>query len=187
MFTFDKDSIKKLQEKDESTFNQFYIKTVDIFYRNLKSSFRIPENDIHDILSDYYLKLWKNLKYYDGKFKFETWIWVVFKNFVKDYFKKKKITYFGDFNTDKNNLSIEETIADEKDIKEFLQINFEYKEIKRIISSLDQISQDIIHLKFIEEYSNKEISKLLHISYDNVRQKISRIINKIKKEKNNIS
>jgi RNA polymerase sigma-70 factor (ECF subfamily) len=183
MLMFDKNSIKKLLERDEATFNQFYLKTVDIFYRSLKGSFKIPESDIHDILADYYLKVWKNLKYYDTKYKFETRIWVVFKNYVKDYFKKKKITYFGDFKTTENNLSIEDTIADEKDIKKFLQIDFEYKEIKKIISNLDQVSQEIIHLKFIEEYSNKEISKILNISYDNVRQRISRVINKIKKEK----
>jgi RNA polymerase sigma-70 factor (ECF subfamily) len=183
MFKFDKNNIRKILEKDERTFNQFYLETVDIFYRSLRSSFRIKESDIHDILADYYLKLWKNLKYYNPKYKFEIWIWVIFKNYVKDYFKKKKVTYFGDFKTIDNDFSIEETISDGHDIKKFLQIDFEYKEIKNILSSLDPISQEIIHLKFIEEYSNQEISKILNISYDNVRQRVSRAINKIKKAK----
>jgi len=48
------------------------------------------------------------------------------------------------------------------------------------MEKLDIENKEIIYLKFIEEKDNTEISDILQISNDSVRQKISRSLKKLK-------
>lgn len=52
---------------------------------------------------------------------------------------------------------------------------------KEIIAQLPKNYQDAIFLKYEMDYSNVEISELLGISYDNVRQRVSRGLSKVRK------
>jgi DNA-directed RNA polymerase specialized sigma subunit len=45
---------------------------------------------------------------------------------------------------------------------------------------LDDLSKDIIYLKFIEEKNNDEIEQILWLTQENIRQKISRAIKYLK-------
>ena len=48
------------------------------------------------------------------------------------------------------------------------------------MKQLDLESRELIYLKFIEEKNNTEIADILQISNDNVRQKLSRALKKLK-------
>jgi RNA polymerase sigma factor (sigma-70 family) len=48
------------------------------------------------------------------------------------------------------------------------------------MKELDENDREIIYLKFIEWKDNNEISELLGMSVDNVRQKIFRALKKLK-------
>ena len=55
-----------------------------------------------------------------------------------------------------------------------------YGEFEAIIGDLDDTTQKIIKLLYIDDYSYKEIAKILGIRYGTVRQKHSRAIKKLK-------
>lgn len=55
-----------------------------------------------------------------------------------------------------------------------------YGEFEAIIRDLDETTQKIIRLIYIDDYSYKEIAKILGIKYGTVRQKHSRAIKKLK-------
>ena len=55
-----------------------------------------------------------------------------------------------------------------------------YGEFEAIIRDLDETTQKIIRLIYIDDYSYKEIAKILGIKYGTVRQKHSRAIIKLK-------
>lgn len=74
----------------------------------------------------------------------------------------------------------ENLIDDTTNLSDILQIDFEFDMIQKAINRLDTLSRDIIHMKFIEEKSNQEISELLDISNDNIRQKLSRAVKALK-------
>jgi hypothetical protein len=59
MFTFDQEFIKKLKQQDHSSFNTFYINTVDIFSRYLEANYFLKTQDAQDIISDFYVKFWE--------------------------------------------------------------------------------------------------------------------------------
>ncbi len=180
MFKFEDEFVNKIISRDRNAFDEFYNQTVDIFFRYLKSNYFISDHDCHDLISSFYFKLWNNIDSYKNMNNFNWWIWTVFKNLVKDFFKKSKEIHFADLNTN-DEQKFEDTLLSDQDVDEILNSNFKYEEIKKAIGKLDEASKEIVFLKFVEEKTNEEISATLNISQDNVRQRISRALKKLKK------
>ncbi|HCB51053.1 TPA: hypothetical protein DEP21_00430 [Patescibacteria group bacterium] len=105
----------------------------------------------------------------------------MFKNIIKDHFKKNHDIPFTELESEDQDGSFEETLVDEEDIKSILHKNFQFEQIQKAMKELDDGNKDIIYWKFIEEKDNGEIEMLLNISNDNLRQKISRAIKQLKK------
>lgn len=76
--------------------------------------------------------------------------------------------------------SFEDTLTDEIDIKDLLEQNFHFEHIMTAMKQLDEISRDIIYRKFIEEKTHKEIEDMLWLNSENVRQRLSRAVKKLK-------
>ena len=55
-----------------------------------------------------------------------------------------------------------------------------YGELDVYISQLDELTQKIIKMLYIDNYSALEISEILNVKYGTVRQKHARAIKKIK-------
>ena len=176
---FDKDFIEKLVKQDQWAFNEFYLKTVDIFFRYIQSNFYLSKEASEDIISDFYVKWWTVVKKYDFNQSFSAFVWTVFKNLLKDNFKKHSERSFSSFDSD-DWVKFDETLEDDFDIIELLESDFKYEQIEIAMQNLEKENREIIYLNYIEEYDNTQISKILEISNENVRQKISRSLKKLK-------
>lgn len=177
---FSKEFIEQLVKQDQQAFNEFYLKTVDMFFRYLNSNFFLDKEEAEDIVSDFYVKWRKTVKKYDQKQSFSAFVWTVFKNLLKDNFKKHKEIAFSRFDDKDGWMSFEETIEDDFDIFELMETNFQFEQIENAMKQLDPDDREVIFLKFIEEKENKEIADILQISNENVRQKLSRSLKKLK-------
>lgn len=177
---FDESFINKLKEQDHNAFNTFYLQTVDGFFRYISSNYFVNKEDAEDVIASFYVKWRDAVKNYDSKQSFSAYYWTIFKNTLKDYFKKNTDIPFSGINTDEDSPDFEDTLMSEDDIAEFLQSDFQFEQIQEAIQKLDEISKDIIHHRFIEEKSNEEIAIILWLTNDNVRQKISRAIKLLK-------
>ncbi len=176
---FNKEFIEKLVKQDQLAFNEFYLKTVDMFFRYINSNFFLSKEESEDLISDFYVK-WRDVcKKYDFKQSFSAFVWTVFKNLIKDNFKKHKDISFSSFNDDEW-ISFEEKLEDDFDMFELLESDFQFKQIEDAMKKLDSESREILYLKFIEEKDNVDIVDILQISNENVRQKISRSLKKLK-------
>jgi len=177
---FDKEFIEKLVKHDQQAFNEFYLKTIDIFFRYLNSYYFLDQEDSEDVISDFYVK-WRDIvEKYDFKQSFSGFVWAVFKNLVKDNVKKHKDVAFSSFDEDDDWSTFEENLQDDFDIFELLESEFEFAHIQEAMKQLDADCREIIYLKFIEEKDNTEIADMLQISNENVRQKISRSLKILK-------
>ena len=78
-----------LVQQDEEAFNKFYLETVDIFFRYLKANYFIDDEDMQDIIADFYIKCRNGFPSFDINQNFSGWVWSVFKNTLKDFWKKK--------------------------------------------------------------------------------------------------
>ncbi len=143
-------------------------------------------SDIHlaeDILQDVFLKAWNNIKTYKIKGgSIKAWLYRIARNTVIDYYRVKKQTISLD------DVSFELASSETK-ATELVDLKIELKKIKKAINFLPDIQKEVIILKFIEELSNKEVSKILNKSEGAIRIIQFRALKKLKeflKDKNDI-
>ena len=168
-----------LVQQDEEAFNKFYLETVDIFFRYLKANYFIEEDDMQDIIADFYIKCWNGFPNFDVSQNFSGWVWSIFKNTLKDFWKKKWETAFSEIDPE-NDVSFEDSLEDEEDFTQILDNEYTLDQIRLAILELDEMSKEVISLKFVEEKSYGEISQILWISQDLVRQRCSRALKALK-------
>jgi len=56
---FDIEDIKKLKAQDPNAFNNFYLETVDMFFRYIHANYSVSKQDAEDIISNFYVKFWE--------------------------------------------------------------------------------------------------------------------------------
>ncbi|MCX6824103.1 MAG: sigma-70 family RNA polymerase sigma factor [candidate division SR1 bacterium] len=181
MVEFDTENIKKLKQQDQNAFNQFYLQTVDMFFRYINANYFLAKQDAEDIISDFYVKFWEGVKSYKENQSFNAYFRTIFKNTLKDFFKKNSDTPFTDLHTDDEGMAFEDTLVDDVDLTKLLENDFKFEQIEKAMKNLDDISKDIIYFKFIEEKTNEEISLITGTSHEMIRQRLSRAIKQLKK------
>lgn len=182
---FEKEFITKLKQQDHSAFNRFYLETVDMLFRYIQGNYFLSKEDSQDIISDFYVKIRESMKNFRENESFSWYFRTIFRNLIKDHFKKNHETPFTELDNNEDNLSFEDTIVDEENIHTLMNQQFEFENIQEAIKELDDGSRDILYWKFIESKNNEEIQMILWISNENVRQRISRAIKLLKEILNN--
>lgn len=158
--TFDTAYIQKLKAQDQNAFNQFYLQTVDMFFRYINTNYFINKQDTEDIISDFYVKFWEGIKVYKEDQSFTGYFWTIFKNTIKDFFKKNTDIPFTNLQTDEECEPFEDTLVDDIDLTKLLENDFTFERIQQAMKHLDDNSKDMIYFRFIEEKTNEEISLL---------------------------
>ena len=127
--------------------------------------------DKEEILSDTFFILWKNQNNVSSSI--EAYIAGITRILVKEKLRKRKITY---------------DIAEYENIASDLEISkediYESEIIGQYINKLKKVEIQIISLYYYHSKNTKEIAKELNISEINVRTKLFRIRNKLRKELN---
>jgi RNA polymerase sigma-70 factor (ECF subfamily) len=180
MFNFDQTLIEQLKKQDHSAFNTFYLQTVDHFFRYLQSNYYIAEEDCNDIIADFYVKRRSAATKYDGRSKFSYYVWMVFKNIVKDYFKKNSDTPFTQLQPDPEQESFEDGLVDEENINDLLETDFTYEHILQTMQTLSESDKEVIFLRFIEEKNTAEIAEICGVPDTTMRKRLSRAIQNLR-------
>lgn len=169
---YSQEFIELLRRQDPKTFEKLYNETADQFFRYCKTYYFLEEDEIDDLIGDFYVKLWSILTTLKSDYNLQAFLRTMFKNSCKDYFKKRKERYGTGEQLQEWSWDPEDDT--DPDQIEVLEHSFKYEQIKLAMSQLDTVSQEIIHLKYIEHKSYEEIAQITCISQDNVRQKCSR-------------
>ena len=183
---FDTILIERLLQHDDLAFATFYEQTVDVFFRYIMSHYSLSEAECHDILSDVYLKIRENMDKYDETYTFWQFVRTILKNHCKDFFKKTKPLFFSALEDIHGN-SIVDTHAtllmgqEERNMEDFFDEQFSFEYIQEALSVLDQEDQEIFHARYILQYPYDMIADVYNLKTDTVRQKISRILKKMRK------
>lgn len=127
--------------------------------------------DKEEILSDAFFILWKNQYRIDSYI--ESYIAGITRILVKEKFRKRKVVY--DIDNYKNIASDFEILKEDV---------YENEIIGQYLKGLKKIDVQIITMFYYYSKTTKEISKELKISEINVRTRLFRIRNKIRKELN---
>ena len=169
--------LEKYYKNDKIDINQIiedftpYITTIINNGTNEKISFE----DKEEIFSDTFFLLWKNIDRLNINTSLNSYLAGITRNLIKEKYRKSKIIYdINDFENDTLNYvnmyeSDRELILD----------------IEQKIKGLKDIDIKIMNLFYYSSMSIKDIAKKLNISELNVKTRLHRIRNKIKRELNN--
>lgn len=138
------------------------------------------EENAFDLTQEIFVKVWKNIKKFKKeKSQFKTWLFVIARNTVTDYLRKKKTIPFSSLNTDDNDFV--ETIEDEELLPDEYLIKLEEKEfLNEKLQELSFLYKEILVLHYQEDMTFDEIGKVLKKPLNTVKSCHRRALIKLK-------
>lgn len=166
---------------DENSFRDLVLRYLKPIY-NFSLRMTGNKNDSEDIVQDVFLKVWKNLKKYDERAAFKTWIFTIARNTIFDYLRKNKELIFSDLENDNDEISFEENIVDEDvNIEESFFENEILENLKEGIEKLSKKDKEILFLRYEDGITFEEISKILEKPLNTVKSDYRRALLRLKK------
>ncbi|MBV7269983.1 RNA polymerase sigma factor [Winogradskyella luteola] len=165
------DAIKKAKQNDQIAFN-FLLDTFwnEVYKFQLKRTKN--ENDAEDITIQTFSRAFDKINTYNEDYKFKTWLITISKNIHIDLIRKQKKTIR---NTSKDDNERYFDIVDDSPTPEDKIITEQnLAKLLRDIKKLKPHYQEIINLRYFQEFSYKEISHELNEPINNVKVKLLR-------------
>lgn len=169
----EKDIIKQCQNGDKAAFDTL----IRMFYPYVtKYLIKLTHDETltEDLTQDVFLKVIRNIENYkiNGKATFATYIITVAKNTFIDYTRRNKTVF--------SELAEAELGSGENTENKVLN-DLEYGEIVKYIDSLPPNQARAIRLKYIDEYSLKEIESITGVPVKTVKSRIHEGTKKLRK------
>lgn len=156
-------------------YNEYKDKIFSYFYYHVNKDTQIAE----DLTSDTFLKGFEKIDTYNDDFAFSTWIFTIARNTLYDYYKTNKINVSID-NWNDWDLSLDEFIKYEQDFHKKITDEQKVQQIYEKIEKMPHPQKDIFIMKYLEDFSHKEIANITWKSEANIRKILSRGIALIK-------
>jgi len=147
--------------------------------------YRLTGGDIdlaNDLTQITFLKAWKNIKQFDQKKSFKTWLFTIAKNNARDNWKKKKTLSFSLFENSEGYNQLEEVAEDTALPDEILERIESAKELEEKLKKLSKKHETILLLRYKDDLSLSEIASTLNLPYNTVKSQHQRALNLLKKE-----
>ncbi|MFJ7700432.1 RNA polymerase sigma factor [Lysinibacillus fusiformis] len=123
-----------------------------------------------DIVQDIFIKVYYNLHKYEKKGSFNAWLYRIVVNKCFDYLRKYK----------QQARSIDIDIADGRYPEKILLLREENEQLEQLLQQLDETEYFVLLLKFVNGLRYDEISEVLQISMNEVRNKLHRSKRKLR-------
>ncbi len=154
----DMEKIKKAKEGNADLIGEIILENIGSLYRVAFSILK-SEDEIYDAISNTTIIVFEKINTLKKEEFFKTWITrILINECYKIYNRNKKIIYLSDCNQEK-------LTYDEK------YVDFETREI---VKKLDKDLSQIVILYYFEDFSVKDISKILKIPEGTVKSRLSR-------------
>jgi RNA polymerase sigma-70 factor (ECF subfamily) len=160
--------INKAKNNDKGAINELCETYYPLIYRFIYFRTKSKE-DAENLTHEVFIKMINNLSFQSGSFS--SWIYTIARNVVNDYYRWKKIR-------------IQETNVLENDVssKENLEETALSQEMfKTSVGKLPLLQQEVIILKYINDFTNKQIAEILKKSEGAVKLLHFRAISTLKK------
>ncbi len=129
--------------------------------------------EAEDITQETFIKVWKNLKKFDRKKSFKTWIFTIAKNASIDFLRKKKAIPFSAFT---------ETLIDPAPLPDILANRVNLKqEVALAIEKLPFNYRAVLLLRYDDRMNFQEIADTLGEPINTVKSRHWRAMNSLKK------
>ncbi len=167
-----KENIEKAKKGDQVAFTfllDFYWSEVYSFMLKRTEN----ETDAEDITIETFSKAFDKIATYNPEFQFNTWLIAIAKNVHIDLLRKKKSSLFIDITDEEDNQAY--NIADSTPSAEDELITEQnLSQLLRYIKELKPHYQEVIQLRYFQEFSYQEIAEQLGEPLNNVKIKLLR-------------
>lgn len=170
-----REKIKKVKKGDQSAFEDivvlFQSKIYQHCYRMLGNA-----HEAEDVAQEAFIRAYVNIHSYDDSRKFSTWLYRIATNLSIDRLRKRKPDYFLDAEIKgTDGLDMYSQLATDARLPEEEVQGMELeKMIYQEIANLPPIYRSIITLRYLEEFSLKEISEIMDLPLGTVKTRIHR-------------
>ena len=144
-----------------NAFNELYTRYSQRVFSYLNKKVK-NSADSEDILQRIFIKIHESKHLYKNKYKFEQWLFVIAKTQTLDYFRANK-RYQDRLN------------KFEPEVFEQIEVDMS------LLKSLDADQQELLEMKYIDELSYLEISKIVNKSEVSLRKTLSRVVGRLNK------
>jgi RNA polymerase sigma-70 factor, ECF subfamily len=146
------------------------------------------KDEAEDILQNVFSKMYKNIEAFDTSRKFSSWIYRIAHNEAINFLKRKGKRYsvsWEDITTSKDKLDTASNDEMPAEKWEHLEI---VREIDKALEKLPKKYQQVLKLRYFQEYSYEDISKMLGKPINTIGTLINRakkkLLEVIKKQRN---
>jgi RNA polymerase sigma-70 factor (ECF subfamily) len=157
---------------------QAYRQLVDKYQQPLLryAVFLLHDRDAaEDAVQEAFIKAYRNLRGYNPKYKFSSWLYRIAHNAAMDALPKHQTVSFDDDSEENDKYG-----AVDPDISEQLDREFAGTHVARCLAKLDVKYREPIALAYLEHKNYEEISDVLHISVSAVGVRINRAKQELK-------
>lgn len=170
-----REKIKLVKKGGQSAFEDLVMVYQNKIYQHC---YRMLGNahEAEDIAQEAFIRAYVNIHSFDNKRKFSSWLYRIATNLSIDRLRKRKPDYFLDAEvkgTDGLDM-YSQLESEESSIVEEVESNELQRYIHNEISQLPPKYRSIIILRYLEEFSLKEISEILEIPIGTVKTRIHR-------------
>lgn len=168
----DEDLAKKVAEGDTESYRPLVEKYQLPLHRYVV--FLIRDSDVaDDVVQDTFIKAYKNIRGFNHKRKFSSWIYRIAHNTAMDTVRHNRSVQLDDKIIEELGASVDYNTAHKIDA------DIAAKNIARCLPKLDVKYREPIVLYFIQKKTYQEISDILHISVTAVGVRINRAKQKL--------
>ncbi|MEK4426150.1 RNA polymerase sigma factor [Solibacillus sp. FSL K6-1523] len=123
-----------------------------------------------DIVQDIFIKVFYSLHKYEKTGSFNAWLYRIVVNYCFDYLRKHK----------HQTIEIESEITDSRYPEKILLLRERNEELEQLLQQLDKADYMVLLLKYVNGLSYDEISEVLQITLNDVRNKLHRSKRKLR-------
>lgn len=165
------EAITRAKKNDQKAFNYL----LDVFWDSVYG-FQLKrthnENDAEDITIQTFSKAFDKIETFDEKYTFKTWLITISKNIHIDFLRKEKNSIIQVIS--KNDRDMFQVLDESPSPEDKLITEQHLAKLLRDIKKLKPHYQEVINLRYFQEFSYKEISKELKEPINNVKVKLLR-------------
>lgn len=170
MTELEKKLINRIREGDQEAFATLYNQYADYA---LRVGLAVTKNMANsaDAVQETFIRVYRNIDKFDIEKSFKPWFYRILIN------ECRRIMY-----SSGDTLSMDEQIENSGQLSEEDQYKFQdYEGLYKAIQELDEINRVPIILKYLQDFSEKEISEILDLNLNTVKSRLYKGRQKLKK------
>ena len=178
MYIRDEELIQSYLNGEESALRDLIARYFRVVY-NFVRRYAGNGPDAEDITQEVFVKVWKNLKRYDPKLSFRTWLFSIAKNSAIDWLRKKKAAPLVSMDGDE---TLSETLRDLAPLPdELVERNSASRAAANAIAKLSRGAQSVFSLRYRQDLTFRAIAESLGEPLNTVKSRHRRALAMLKK------